>query len=85
MDRDGEFITKSVKLSKKIKRIIVSTFGWELQNLTKKDKKDSNLTSGVKIINSRDRRNNLTGFIITKINNKDVNSAEETAKLIDGE
>ena len=84
VDRDGEFITKSVKLSKKIKRIIVRSFGWELKNLTKKDKKNKNLSSGVKIINSRDKRNNLTGFVITKINNKEVKNAEETARLIDG-
>jgi S1-C subfamily serine protease len=83
VDRDGDVLTKSVKLSKKVKLIISKTFGWELKDLSKKEIKKSKLENGVKIISSNDKRNNLSGFIITKINGKKVVNATETAKLID--
>jgi S1-C subfamily serine protease len=83
VDRDGEPIIKSVLLSKKIKRIVVKTFGWELQNLTKKELNRKQIKTGVKIIDTKDPDNDIAGFIITKINNKKVTSAEETAALID--
>ncbi len=84
IDREGELINKNVKLSKKVKLIIASSFGWELKDLTKKEKIEKGVENGVKIINSKDRRNDLSGFIITKINDKKVKNALETAKLIDG-
>ena len=83
IDRDGDALTKSVKLTKRIKSIIVKTFGWELKNLTKEEIKRNTINGGVKIVNTRDPKNDLSGFIITKVNTKYVTNAEETATLID--
>ena len=83
IDRDGDALTKSVKLTKRIKSIIVKTFGWELKNLTKEEIKRNTINGGVKIVNTRDPKNDLSGFIITKVNTKNVTNAEETAILID--
>ena len=83
IDRDGDVLTKSVKLTKRIKSIIVKTFGWELKNLTKEEIKKNTINGGVKIVNTRDPKNDLSGFIITKVNTKNVTNAEETAILID--
>lgn len=83
VDRGGELLTKSVKLTKKVKLIMAKTFGWELKDLTKKDLTNSNIKKGVKIVKTNDRYNDIKGFVITKINDKEVNNAEETARLID--
>ena len=83
VERNGESIIKKVKLGKKIKLIIAKSFGWELKELTKKEMRAKSLYNGVKIVNSSDKRNDLNGFIITKINNTKVNNANDTAKLID--
>ena len=83
LDRDGEFIIKKIKLGKKIKLILAKSFGWELKDLSKKELKAKSIENGVKIVNSSDSRNDLSGFIITKINDAKVNNAGDTAKLID--
>ena len=83
LDRDGEFIIKKIKLGKKIKLILAKSFGWELKDLSKKELKAKSIENGVKIVNSSDSRNDLSGFIITKINDAKVNNADDTAKLID--
>jgi S1-C subfamily serine protease len=81
--RDGEFITKKVELSKREKIIVAKSFGWQLKDLSEKDIKKNNVKKGVKIARTADSKNDLSGFIITKINDKEVNNAEEAAKLID--
>jgi serine protease Do len=83
VDRDGNLLTKKVILTKRIKRVFAKTFGWELQNLSPEDLKKKDLKNGVKIVETQDPDNDLTGFIITKINNKKMTDAEETAALID--
>lgn len=83
IERDGNLITKNIILTKKVKPIIVETFGWQLKDLSKKEMKKRNVEFGVKIQMSADKRNNLAGYIITKINNKEVSNAENAAKLID--
>jgi len=83
VDRDGDLLTKKVILTKRIKRVFAKTFGWELQNLSSEDLKKKDLKNGVKIVETQDTDNDLTGFIITKINNKKMTDAEETAALID--
>ena len=62
---------------------MAKSFGWELKDLSKKELKAKSIENGVKIVNSSDSRNDLSGFIITKINNTKVNNAGDTAKLID--
>lgn len=83
IEREGSLITKNIVLTKKIKPIIAETFGWQLKDLTKKEMKQRNIKNGVKILLSADKRNDLSGYIITKINDKEVNNAENAAKLID--
>ena len=83
--RDGEVYVKKVKLSKSIERHISSVFQWELKDLTKKEKQKRGIQQGVQIIRTgKDGvENNLKGYIITKINNQDVNNAKETVRLLD--
>ena len=85
VERDGEFITKNVELTKRIKRYISQTLGIELKDLTKKELKKRNLSNGVKIVRVRqnDSEDNLVNYLIVKINGKKVYSAEETVKLLD--
>jgi S1-C subfamily serine protease len=83
IERDGNLITKNILLAKKVKVIVAETFGWQLKDLSKKEMKKRNIENGVKILFSADKRNDLSGYIITKINNKEVSNAESAAKLID--
>lgn len=83
IERDGDLITKNIVLTKKVKQIIAETFGWQLKDLTSKEKKKRNVTKGVKIEYTADKRNDLSGYIITKINGKEVDNAEKAAQLID--
>jgi len=83
VERDGDLITENIVLTKKVKPIIAETFGWQLKDLTKKEMKQRKVDNGVKILVSADKRNNLAGYIITKINDKEVSNAENAAKLID--
>lgn len=83
IERDGDLITKNIVLTKKVKPILVDSFGWQLKDLTKKEKKKRGVENGVKIQYSFDRKNDMSGYIITKINDKEVNNAEKAAKLID--
>ena len=86
INRDGEFLTKSVKLGKK-EQFISNSFRIILKNISKSDMKKYNLTSGVKIIKNENK--NLIyygvkeGFIITKINKKVVSNASEASKILD--
>lgn len=83
--RAGELITKKVKLGKKIKRYISETFKWELKDLTQKELKKRNLTNGVKIIETASNNDDesLKNYIITKVNNKKVDTAEEAVQLLE--
>ena len=85
INRDGEIYVKKVKLSKSIERHISSVFQWELKDITKKEKQKRAINRGVQITRTgKDGiENNLKGFIITKINNKEVSNAKETVRLLD--
>ena len=83
IERDGDLLTKNIVLTKKVTPIVAETFGWQLKDLTKKEMRKRNLKNGVKIILSADKRNDLSGYVITKINDEEVNNAESAAKLID--
>ncbi|WP_397447443.1 trypsin-like peptidase domain-containing protein [Polaribacter sp. R77954] len=83
IDRDGDLLTKNIVLTKKVKQIIAKTFGWQLKDLTPKEKKKRNVIKGVKIEYTADKRNDLSGYIITKINGEEVDNAEKAAQLID--
>lgn len=85
VDRGGQILTKKVKLSKRVERIISQTFQWALKDLTKKELKQEGVKSGVKIVitGNDDSEESLKGFIIYKINGEEVKTAKETAKLLD--
>lgn len=85
VDRDGKILVKKVELSKSIERFVSSVFQWELKDLSKKEIKKNNISNGVKIIRTGrdDSDHNLKNYIITKINNKDVTNAKESAELLD--
>ena len=86
VDRDGEFITKSVKLSKK-DSYISRSLSVVLKDLTKKEKKKYDLKGGAKIITNANKNLDYygvkEGYIITEINKKPVLNASEAAKAID--
>jgi len=85
VDRDGEMLVKKVELSKSIERYISAVFQWELKDLSKKELKSKKIDNGVKIIRTGkdESENNLKNYVITKVNNKEVNNAKETAELLD--
>ena len=77
IDRDGEIFTKNINLIKRIERYISRTYGIELIDDSK----------GAKIIRdglSEDSPSSIKGYIITKINGKEVETASEAINLLDG-
>ena len=77
IDRDGEIFTKNINLIKRIERYISRTYGIELIDDSK----------GAKIIRdglSEDSPSSIKGYIITKINGKEVVTASDAIKLLDG-
>jgi len=86
VDRDGEFITKSVKLSKK-DTFISRGLNIMLKDLSKKELKKYSIKGGAKIIRNGNRNLDYygvkEGYIITEINKKPVTNASEAAKIID--
>ena len=77
IDRDGEIFTKNINLIKRIERYISRTYGIELIDDPK----------GAKIIRdglSEDSPSSIKGYIITKINGKEVETASDAIKLLDG-
>ncbi|TMM28974.1 trypsin-like serine protease [Polaribacter aestuariivivens] len=85
IDRDGETLIKKVKLSKSLERFITSAFQWELKDLSKKEMKKFGINDGVKIIRTGkdDEESNFKDYIITKVNDKKVKDAKQTAILLD--
>ena len=77
IDRDGEIFTKNINLIKRIERYISRTYGIEFIDDPK----------GAKIIRdglSEDSPSSIKGYIITKINGKEVETASDAIKLLDG-
>jgi serine protease Do len=85
VDREGELLTKSVKLGKKVKRFISKTFNWELKDVSKEELKKKGIKNGAKIINTgeRESKDSLKSFIITKINDQEIETAEQAVKILD--
>ena len=74
--RDEDFITKNIKLIKRVERFISRAYRLELIDTSE----------GTKIIREDFKTSNgssLIGFIITKINDKKITSAASAAKLLD--
>ena len=85
INRDGDYITKSIELSKKPIRYISNSFKWELKNVAKEELEEKNIDQGAKIINTADTRyrDSLVNYIITKVNDQKVNNAENAVKLLE--
>ena len=85
VNRNGQYLTKKVKLGKKMPQFISSSFNWELKDVSKEEQKRLNISGGAKIYETIDRgdENNLNSYIITKINDKMVTNAEEGLKLLE--
>ncbi|WP_299064150.1 trypsin-like peptidase domain-containing protein [uncultured Polaribacter sp.] len=86
IDRDGDFLVKSVKLSKK-DFFVSKTLSVVLKDLSKDELKKHKIEGGAKIIGIGNKNLNYygvkEGFIITKINKQSVTDAGQTAKIID--
>jgi S1-C subfamily serine protease len=85
VNRNGQYLTKNVKLGKKIPQFISSSFKWELKDVSKEEQKRLNISGGAKIYETIDRgdQNNLNSYIITKINDKSVKNAQEGVKMLE--
>lgn len=76
VNRDGDFVTKNIKLIKRVERFISRAYRLEMIDTTE----------GAKIIREDFKTSNgssLIGFIITKINDKKITSAASAVKLLD--
>jgi Do/DeqQ family serine protease len=86
VDRDGEFITKSVKLSKK-DSYFSRSLNIIVKDLTKKELKKYKISGGAKITQNGNRNLDYygvkEGYIITEINKKPVLNASDASKAID--
>ena len=86
VERDGETITKSIKLSRR-DSYVSSSFNIMLKDLSKKELKKYKLKGGAKI--SVNRNKNLIyygvkeGYIIIEINKQPILNASDAAKTID--
>jgi len=88
VDRNGSSLTKSVKLIKRIERIISRALNVELKDLSKKEKKSLKVSGGAKIIrearNDYDSSESIVGYTIVRVNGENVSNAKEARNLIDG-
>ena len=86
IDRDGEELTKNIKLSKK-DAYVSRRLGVVLKDVSKKEIKKFDIPGGAKIVTNQNK--NLIyygvkeGYIITKINKKPVLNASDAVKVID--
>ena len=87
VERNGDLITKPVKLIKRVERFISVPLKLEFKDLSKNDKEEFDISTGAKIIREGSSKygnsSSLIGYIVTKVNNKEVSDAEEAIKLID--
>tara|TARA_B100000795_G_C22805247_1_gene444403 strand:+ start:5254 stop:6651 length:1398 start_codon:yes stop_codon:yes gene_type:complete len=85
VDRKGKLLTKSVKLSKKIKSFISKAFNWELKDVSKEELKKNNIKNGVRIVNTgeRESKDSLKNFIITKINDQEIETADQALIMLE--
>ena len=85
VERLGELLTKKVKLSKKEIRFISEAFQWELKNLTANDLKKYSLRNGVLIFRTLDDEgtNSLKNYVITKVNNTQIKTAEKAVAILE--
>ncbi len=87
INRNGSFLNKKVKLSKK-DVFRSDSYHLDLKDLTKPEMKKLGISYGVKIVQDYAQRadgSSIKGFVITKINNKKVTSASQVATFLDSQ
>ncbi|WP_275316069.1 trypsin-like peptidase domain-containing protein [Tenacibaculum bernardetii] len=84
--RDGEDLMKTVKLAKK-STFTSFSFGVQLKDLTSKEKRKYNIKQGAKITATKNKGFQYykvgAGYILTKINGKEITSASEAVTALD--
>jgi len=86
VNRDGEDLIKTVKLSKR-STYTSFTFGVQLKDLTEKERKKIGIKGGAKITATNNEGfkyyNVGEGYVVSKINGKEVASASEAVDILD--
>jgi Do/DeqQ family serine protease len=86
IDRNGDFLTKNVKLSKK-DTFVSASLNILLKDLTLKEQKKFNISGGAKIIRNGNRSLDYygvkEGYIITKINKKAISNATNAVSILE--
>mgnify|MGYP000058899856 CR=1 FL=1 len=86
VNRDGEDLIKTVKLSKK-STFTSFSFGVQLKDLSKEERKKYDLTGGAKITATNNKGFEYykigAGYLLTKINGKKVLNASEAVAALD--
>jgi len=86
VDRDGEELVKNIRLSKK--NVFTSrSFGVQLKDLTEEEKEAKGIEGGAKITATQNKAfvyyNVGPGYIITKINGKEILGANDAINILD--
>ncbi|MGB1043022.1 MAG: trypsin-like peptidase domain-containing protein [Tenacibaculum sp.] len=87
VDRNGEEITKVVKLTKRIDLPVSNVLQTEFEEISKEDKKKFKIDGGAKIRNTQNAAFKQfevgKGYILISVNGKKVGSAKEAVSLLD--
>lgn len=86
VDRDGQLLTKNVKLIKRVTIKYSNALEMQLDDISAKEMKKYKLTGGAKIIREETKyegEEGFVGYIITEVNGKKINNAAEAVRLID--
>jgi len=93
LEKEVEVILKTregkIKIEKKERHEILNVLGIELVELSSDDKKNYEVSKGVKVTNMysgkiKRQTNMRKGFVITKVNQKQINSIEDFVMAIEG-
>lgn len=87
VDRDGNELTKSIQLVKRIPQIISNALGVAMKDLDAKELKKLKIEGGAKITQEASRTEedfSLIGYIITEVNGNKVKNAKDAQKYLDG-
>lgn len=86
IDRDGDVLTKSVKLNKR-DTYTSRALGISLKDLTKEEKKKFNINGGAKIQTNNNKSLEYygvrEGYIITKINKQAISNAADAVRVLE--
>ncbi|WP_369820273.1 PDZ domain-containing protein [Tenacibaculum sp. SG-28] len=86
VDRDGKLLSKMVQLSKR-ESFASNAFGVQLKDLNAKEKRKFKVSGGAKIIQNNNKilqyYNVGEGYVITKINGKEITNASDAASILD--